>query len=49
MFQDPDIELTGFQRLNAELTADQDFKASRQKVRNALASLLDAAERHKEK
>jgi hypothetical protein len=44
MFQDSDIELTGFQRIAAELTADQDFQRSRQKVLKALSALLDATE-----
>ena len=49
MFQEPEIELTGLQRLAGELTADRDFKPSRQKVLNALASLLDATELHRAK
>jgi hypothetical protein len=49
MFQESKIKLTGFQRLAAELTADQDFKPSCHKVLNALASLLDATELHRAK
>ena len=41
----PEIELTGFQRLAAQLGADQlPFKPSRQHLLNALVSLLDVAE-----
>jgi hypothetical protein len=49
MFRVSEIELTGFQRIAAELTAGQDFKPSRQKVINALASLLDATDLHRVK
>jgi hypothetical protein len=49
MFQESKTELTGLQRLAGELTADRDFKPSRQKVLNALASLLDATELHRAK
>ena len=49
MFQNPHIELTGFQRMAAELIEDQDFKPSRQKVLNALSALLDATELHRAK
>ena len=49
MFQESKIELTGFQRLAGELTADQDLKPSRQKVLNALGPLLDATELHRAK
>ncbi len=41
----PEIELTGLQRLAAQLGADQPpFKPSRQHLLNALVSLLDVAE-----
>ena len=49
MFQELKIELTGFQRLAGELTADQDLKPFRQKVLNALSALLDATELHRAK
>jgi hypothetical protein len=49
MFQESETELTGLQRLAGELTADRNFKPSRQKVLNALASLLDATELHRAK
>jgi len=45
----PEIELTGFQRLAAQLSADQlPFKPSRQHLLNALATLLDVAEFHRQ-
>ena len=47
MFQDADIDLAGFQQLDAQVAADQNFKPSRQKVSDALASLLDQAEIHR--
>jgi hypothetical protein len=49
MFQEADIELAGFQQLDAQVAADQNFKPSRQKVLDALASLLDQAEVHRMK
>ena len=45
MFQD--VEPIRFQRLAAQVTADQDCRPSRQKVLNALGSLLDQAEIHR--
>jgi hypothetical protein len=32
MFQEADIDLAGLQQLGAKMTADQDFKPSRQKI-----------------
>jgi hypothetical protein len=45
MFQG--VEPIRFQRVAAQLVADQDFRPSRQKVLNAVASLLDQAEIHR--
>jgi hypothetical protein len=36
MFQEADIDLAGFQQLDAQVTADQDFRPARQKVLTAL-------------
>jgi hypothetical protein len=47
MFQEADIDLAGFQQLDAQVAADQNFKPSRQRVSDALASLLDQAEIHR--
>jgi hypothetical protein len=47
MFQEADIDLAGFQQLDAQVTADQDFRPARQKVLTALSSLLDQAEVHR--
>jgi len=49
MFQEADIDLAGFQQLDAQVTADQDFRPARQKVLTALSSLLDQAEVHRMK
>jgi hypothetical protein len=47
MFQEADIDLAGLQQLDAQMTDDQDFKPSRQKILTALSSLLDQAEVHR--
>jgi hypothetical protein len=49
MFQEAETKLTGFQRLAARMTADQDFRPSHQKVLTALSPLLDQAELHRAK
>jgi len=49
MLPETETKLTGFKEFVARLTSDQDFKPSRQKVLNALATLLNAAEFHRAK
>jgi hypothetical protein len=49
MFQELDIDLPGFQRVDAQVADDRGLKSSRQKVLTALSSLLDQAEAHRTK
>jgi hypothetical protein len=47
MFQGSETALIRFKEFAAQLTSGQDFTPSRDKVRAALASLLDEAEVHR--
>jgi hypothetical protein len=49
MFQELDIDLPGFQRVDAQVAGDRGLKSSRQNVCTALSSLLDQAEVHRTK